>query len=71
MQFQILYHVNDFDRIMQHNYFCNAPLIFSWTDQQRAQAAKEGWGYRLIYSARLVIYSLQYSSKMSSSLVTG
>lgn len=26
----------------------------SWTDQQRAQAAKEGWGYRLVYSARLV-----------------
>ncbi|XP_022843609.1 rhodanese-like domain-containing protein 11, chloroplastic isoform X3 [Olea europaea var. sylvestris] len=25
-----------------------------WTDQQRAAAAKEGWGYRLVYSARLV-----------------
>lgn len=28
--------------------------FLGWTDQQRAQAAKEGWGYRLIYSARLV-----------------
>ncbi|KAH9720524.1 Rhodanese-like domain-containing protein 11 [Citrus sinensis] len=27
---------------------------FHWTDQQRAQAAREGWGYRLLYSARLV-----------------
>ncbi|XP_011005614.1 PREDICTED: rhodanese-like domain-containing protein 11, chloroplastic isoform X2 [Populus euphratica] len=26
----------------------------SWTDQQRAAAAKEGWGYRLLFSARLV-----------------
>ncbi|CAN6446951.1 unnamed protein product [Victoria cruziana] len=25
-----------------------------WTDQQRAVAATEGWGYRLIFSARLV-----------------
>ncbi|CAL1405312.1 unnamed protein product [Linum trigynum] len=25
-----------------------------WTDQQRAAAAKEGWGYRLLFSARLV-----------------
>ncbi|XVF49748.1 hypothetical protein PTKIN_Ptkin04bG0038500 [Pterospermum kingtungense] len=28
--------------------------FLGWTDQQRAQAAKEGWGYRLLYSARLV-----------------
>lgn len=28
--------------------------FFGWTDQQRAQAAKEGWGYRLTFSARLV-----------------
>ncbi|WVZ21571.1 hypothetical protein V8G54_008893 [Vigna mungo] len=26
----------------------------SWTDQQRAAAAKEGWGYRLVFSARLI-----------------
>ncbi|WMV58753.1 hypothetical protein MTR67_052138 [Solanum verrucosum] len=26
----------------------------SWTDQQRDAAAKEGWGYRLTFSARLV-----------------
>ncbi|RZC17250.1 Rhodanese-like domain-containing protein 11, chloroplastic isoform C [Glycine soja] len=25
-----------------------------WTDQQRAAAAKEGWGYRLVFSARLI-----------------
>lgn len=28
--------------------------FLGWTDQQRAQAAREGWGYRLLYSARLV-----------------
>lgn len=28
--------------------------FLGWTDQQRAAAAKEGWGYRLVYSARLV-----------------
>ncbi|KAH0709196.1 hypothetical protein KY284_010623 [Solanum tuberosum] len=28
--------------------------IVSWTDQQRDAAAKEGWGYRLTFSARLV-----------------
>ncbi|CAA7037297.1 unnamed protein product [Microthlaspi erraticum] len=28
--------------------------FLGWTDQQRAQAAKEGWGYRLVYSARLL-----------------
>ncbi|XP_024025580.1 rhodanese-like domain-containing protein 11, chloroplastic [Morus notabilis] len=28
--------------------------FLGWTDQQRVQAAKEGWGYRLLYSARLV-----------------
>ncbi|GJR50924.1 rhodanese-like domain-containing protein 11, chloroplastic [Tanacetum coccineum] len=28
--------------------------FLGWTDQQRAQAAKEGWGYRLVFSARLV-----------------
>ncbi|CAA0396390.1 unnamed protein product [Arabidopsis thaliana] len=27
--------------------------FLGWTDQQRAQAAKEGWGYRLVYTARL------------------
>ncbi|MFQ6669337.1 hypothetical protein Gotur_034634, partial [Gossypium turneri] len=32
----------------------NSILTFSWTDQQRAQAAREGWGYRLLYSIRLV-----------------
>ncbi|KAG6754137.1 hypothetical protein POTOM_042145 [Populus tomentosa] len=26
----------------------------SWTDQQRAAAVKEGWGYLLLFSARLV-----------------
>lgn len=30
-------------------------ITSSWTDQQRAAAAKEGWGYRLVFSARLVI----------------
>ncbi|RAL50524.1 hypothetical protein DM860_014466 [Cuscuta australis] len=25
-----------------------------WTDQQRAAAAKEGWGYRLVFSVRLI-----------------
>ncbi|RZC17249.1 Rhodanese-like domain-containing protein 11, chloroplastic isoform A [Glycine soja] len=29
-------------------------IISSWTDQQRAAAAKEGWGYRLVFSARLI-----------------
>jgi hypothetical protein len=28
---------------------------FSWTEQQRVQAAKEGLGYRLIFTGRLVI----------------
>ncbi|OMO50916.1 hypothetical protein COLO4_37865 [Corchorus olitorius] len=28
--------------------------FLGWTDQQRVQAAREGWGYRLLYSARLV-----------------
>ncbi|KAG8475842.1 hypothetical protein CXB51_032769 [Gossypium anomalum] len=28
--------------------------FLGWTDQQRAQAAREGWGYRLLYSIRLV-----------------
>ncbi|KAK8659051.1 hypothetical protein V6N13_029266 [Hibiscus sabdariffa] len=28
--------------------------FLGWTDQQRTQAAREGWGYRLLYSARLV-----------------
>nr|XP_043636600.1 rhodanese-like domain-containing protein 11, chloroplastic [Erigeron canadensis] len=28
--------------------------FLGWTDQQRAQAAKEGWGYRLVFSARLL-----------------
>lgn len=42
----------------------SAPLKFAgiggvseflgWTDQQRAAAAKEGWGYRLVFSARLI-----------------
>lgn len=32
------------------------PCTCSWTDQQRAQAAKEGWGYRLVYTARLVSF---------------
>ncbi|CAN6914536.1 unnamed protein product [Brassica oleracea] len=27
--------------------------FLGWTDQQRAQAAKEGWGYRLVFTARL------------------
>lgn len=41
-------------------------FIFSWTDQQRAQAAREGWGYRLLFSARLVIMKLlsYFLSKM-------
>ncbi|XP_048330893.2 rhodanese-like domain-containing protein 11, chloroplastic isoform X3 [Ziziphus jujuba] len=28
--------------------------FLGWTDQQRAAAAREGWGYRLLFSARLV-----------------
>ncbi|OMO72256.1 hypothetical protein CCACVL1_17872 [Corchorus capsularis] len=28
--------------------------FLGWTDQQRVQAAREGWGYRVLYSARLV-----------------
>ncbi|PWZ21587.1 Rhodanese-like domain-containing protein 11, chloroplastic, partial [Zea mays] len=28
--------------------------FFGWTDQQRAQAAKEGLGYRLVFTGRLV-----------------
>ncbi|OVA20566.1 Rhodanese-like domain [Macleaya cordata] len=28
--------------------------FLGWTDQQRAAAAKEGWSYRLVFSARLV-----------------
>ncbi|XP_011621133.2 rhodanese-like domain-containing protein 11, chloroplastic [Amborella trichopoda] len=28
--------------------------FLGWTDQQRYAAAKEGWGYRLVFSARLV-----------------
>ncbi|KAK2663614.1 hypothetical protein Ddye_002188 [Dipteronia dyeriana] len=28
--------------------------FLGWTDQQRLQAAREGWGYRLLFSARLV-----------------
>ncbi|KAE8661737.1 Rhodanese-like domain-containing protein 11 [Hibiscus syriacus] len=29
--------------------------FLGWTDQQRTQVAKEGWGYRVLYSARLVV----------------
>ncbi|XP_021888877.1 rhodanese-like domain-containing protein 11, chloroplastic isoform X2 [Carica papaya] len=28
--------------------------FLGWTDQQRVAAGKEGWGYRLLYSARLI-----------------
>ncbi|KAI9108930.1 hypothetical protein K1719_020235 [Acacia pycnantha] len=28
--------------------------FLGWTEQQRAAAAKEGWGYRLVFSARLL-----------------
>ncbi|XP_008464502.2 rhodanese-like domain-containing protein 11, chloroplastic [Cucumis melo] len=28
--------------------------FLGWTDQQRIAGAKEGWGYRLVYSARLI-----------------
>lgn len=28
--------------------------FFGWTDQQRAVAAKEGWGYRLVFTGRLI-----------------
>ncbi|GER56756.1 rhodanese/Cell cycle control phosphatasesuperfamily protein [Striga asiatica] len=28
--------------------------FLGWTDQQRALAAKEGWGFRLVFSARLI-----------------
>ncbi|KAI4326748.1 hypothetical protein MLD38_032027 [Melastoma candidum] len=28
--------------------------FLGWTDQQRAAGAKEGWGYRLVFSSRLV-----------------
>ncbi|XP_039022546.1 rhodanese-like domain-containing protein 11, chloroplastic [Hibiscus syriacus] len=28
--------------------------FLGWTDQQRTQVAREGWGYRVLYSARLV-----------------
>lgn len=28
--------------------------FLGWTDQQRAQAAREGWAYRLVFSARLL-----------------
>ncbi|XP_078172045.1 rhodanese/Cell cycle control phosphatase superfamily protein isoform X2 [Carex rostrata] len=28
--------------------------FFGWTDQQRAWAAKEGWGYRLVFTGRLM-----------------
>ncbi|XP_071689483.1 rhodanese-like domain-containing protein 11, chloroplastic [Rutidosis leptorrhynchoides] len=28
--------------------------FLGWTDQQRAQAAKEGWAYRLVFTARLL-----------------
>ncbi|EYU22207.1 hypothetical protein ABFS82_09G011700 [Erythranthe guttata] len=28
--------------------------FIGWTDQQRAAAAKEGWAYRLVFSARLI-----------------
>lgn len=38
------------------------PFGCSWTDQQRAQAAKEGWGYRLVFTARLVSF---FASKIS------
>ncbi|XP_047317835.1 rhodanese-like domain-containing protein 11, chloroplastic isoform X2 [Impatiens glandulifera] len=31
--------------------------FLGWTDQQRAAAAKEGWGYQLFLSARLVCKS--------------
>ena len=36
-------------------FVANSRMTLSWTDQQRAAAAKEGWGYRLLFSARLVI----------------
>lgn len=39
---------------MQLLTFGHSPFIHSWTDQQRVAAGKEGWGYRLLYSARLV-----------------
>ncbi|KAJ0950604.1 putative Rhodanese-like domain-containing protein [Helianthus annuus] len=28
--------------------------FLGWTDQQRAQAAKEGWSYRLVFTGRLI-----------------
>ncbi|PKA61442.1 Rhodanese-like domain-containing protein 11, chloroplastic [Apostasia shenzhenica] len=31
-----------------------ASAFLGWTDQQRAIAAKEGWGYRLIFTGRLL-----------------
>jgi hypothetical protein len=36
-------------------FIANSPMTFRWTDQQRAAAVKEGWGYLLLFSARLVI----------------
>lgn len=41
--------------ILSENAFICQSLICSWTDQQRAAAAKEGWGYRFMFSARLVL----------------
>ncbi|KAI5569349.1 hypothetical protein BDE02_12G071000 [Populus trichocarpa] len=35
-------------------FIANSPMTFRWTDQQRAAAVKEGWGYLLLFSARLV-----------------
>ncbi|MCD9642732.1 Rhodanese-like domain-containing protein 11, chloroplastic [Datura stramonium] len=46
--------INFYHRVVYVAVTYNSLDIVSWTDQQRDAAAKEGWGYRLTFSARLV-----------------
>jgi hypothetical protein len=49
-------------------FIANSPMTFSWTDQQRAAAVKEGWGYLLLLSARpvIIVFSFHFFPVKSS-----
>lgn len=58
-KYSVQYDLNQLISLLcESGYFClklwKMYVIVSWTDQQRAAAAKEGWQYRLVFSARLV-----------------
>jgi hypothetical protein len=45
---------------------CLRSLPSRWTDQQRRQAAKEGLGYRLVFTGRLVIHLKKMVTRASN-----